>query len=190
MNPIAAAAGFFFWVLLVLANLSTAQEKPDSSPKNLTIATVNLNQIFTRVGYQEMAVLRAPPELKQRLREIAKEEAAAQKKILEVKDEGDMQKLQVELRVLGEKKRLFMQAFQALGRDTDQQRELKNFIQSKFGKKYPVILNGEAGSSFMNSYNVVFFRADTKDITDEVVAALQGEISGDPNPTEKSTAAE
>lgn len=159
--------------------LGVAQEKAASSSKPLTVASVNLSRISSQVGYQEMAILGAPEELKQKLREIAKEEKAAQSRILNVKDEGDMQKLQVELRVLGEKKRLFTQAFQTSGSGRNQQKQLKEYIESKFSEKYPIIFNGDSGNSFMNSYNMISFRAETKDITDEVVAALQKELSGE-----------
>ena len=90
-----------------------------------------------------------------------------------------MQKLQVELRVLGEKKRLFMQVFKTSGSGRNQQKQLKEFIQAKFSEKYPIILNGDSGNSFMNSSSMVSFRAETKDITDEVIAALQKELSGE-----------
>lgn len=156
-----------------------AEEKPPAASKPPIIASVNLSRISSQIGYQEMAILGAPAELKQRLREIAKEEKAAQGKILEVKDEGDMQKLQVELRVLGEKKRLFMQAFQTSSSGRNQQKDIKFFIQSKFSEKYPIILNGDSSNSFVNSYNVVSFQAETKDITEEVIAALQAEIRGE-----------
>lgn len=157
----------------------SAQEKPASPSQTPIIASVQMNRISSQIGHQEMAALGAPEELKQKLREIAKEEKAAQSKILSVKEEGDMQKLQVELRVLGEKKRLFMQAFQTSGSGRNQQKQLKEFIQAKFSEKYPIILNGDSGNSFMNSHSMVSFRAETKDITDEVIAALQKELNGD-----------
>ena len=173
-------------LLLLLATLSPslsllrAQETtapPSKAP--IIIASVQLNRISSQIGYPEIAVLGAPEELKLKLREITKEEKAAQSKILSVKEEGDMQKLQVELRVIAEKKRLFMQFFQTSGSGRNQQRQWKEFIQAKFSEKYPIILNGDFSNSFSNSSNMVSFRAETKDITDEVIAALQNELSGE-----------
>lgn len=170
---------FLGGIVLGLLSPVFAQEKPGIPSKVPVIASVNLNRVSSQIGYQELAILGAPAELKLRLREIAKEEKAAQSKILQVKDEGDMQKLQVELRVLGEKKRLFMQAFQTSSSGRNRQKDVKEFIQSKFSEKYPIILNGDSGNSFVNSYNMVSFRAETKDITEEVITALHAEISGE-----------
>ena len=168
--------GFLFTTLAPVPSPLSAQEKPNSPLQAPIIASVQLNRISSQIGYQEMAALGAPDELKQKLREISKEEKATQSKILSVKEEGDMQKLQVELRVLAEKKRLFMQAFQASGSGRGQQKVLKDFIQAKFSDKYPIILNGDSGNPLANSHNVVSFRAETKDITDEVIAAVEKEI--------------
>jgi Skp family chaperone for outer membrane proteins len=168
---------FLGWIVSGLLSPVFAQEKPGVPSRLPVIASVNLNRVSSQIGYQELAFLGAPAELKLRLREMAKEEKAAQSKILQVKDEGDMQKLQVELRVLGEKKRLFMQAFQTSSSGRDRQKNIKDFVHLKFSEKYPIIFNGGSDNPFVNVHNVISFRAETKDITEEVITALTSEIS-------------
>jgi Flp pilus assembly secretin CpaC len=136
---------------LVLTSV-VAQEK-SSTPSPFKVGKFSANQIQQEVGYENMGLLAANPEIRARFAEIQKDRSQLSSKIISIKSEGDMERLQVELRILENKKNLLTQALSSL-QYNDPTKALGEYVKMHWGDKFGLIYNSDNGS-FWQSFAII-----------------------------------
>lgn len=157
---------------LVLASV-VAQEK-SSTPAPFKVGKFSANQIQQEVGYENMGLLAANPEIRARFAEIQKERSQLSSKIISIKSEGDMEKLQVELRILESKKNLLTQALSSL-QDNDPTKALGEYVKKHWGDKFGLIYNSDSGS-FWQSYAIISANYVEEDLTMAIGEKIKREL--------------
>lgn len=152
-----------------------AQEKAvTTTASSFKIGKFSNNQIQQEIGYENIGLLTASPELRAKLAEIQNERSQLSAKIVSIKTEGDMEKLQVELRILENKKNLFTQALSSL-QDRDPSKAIDEYVKNHWGDKYALIYNSDNGS-FFQSFAIISANYTEEDLTKEIGKKIKKDL--------------
>lgn len=172
-------------LLVALATASAeAQEKPAAHTGiSFKVARFSANQVQQEIGYENVGLLTASAEVRAKLAEIQKERSQLSSKILSIKSDGDMEKLQVELRILENKKNLLTQALGTL-QNSDLSKTISDYVKKYWGEKYGLIYNADNGSTWQG-YGVIYANYTEDDLTGAIGEKIKkelllGEGSGNP----------
>jgi len=164
---------------LVLAP-GVAQEKSPASA-SFRVGKFSANQIQQEIGYENTGLLAASPEIRARFAEIQKERSQLSSKIISIKSEGDMEKLQVELRILDNKKNLLTQALTSL-QDNDPSKAIGEYVKKHWGDKFGLIYNSDSGS-FLQSYAIISANYAEEDLTTVIEEKIKKDLNLQTDPT-------
>jgi len=155
-----------------------AQEK--TNPASFRVGKFSANQVQQEVGYENIGLLTANPELRAKLAEIQKERRQLSSKIVSIKSEGDMEKLQVELRILENKKNLLTQALSTL-QDNDPAKTIGEYVKKRWGDKFGLIYNSDNGT-FWQSHAIISANYSEDDLTKEVGEKIKKDLTLEEDP--------
>ena len=150
-----------------------AQEKSTSA--SFRVGKFSGNQVQQEIGYENIGLLTASPELRAKLAEIQKERSQLSSKIVSIKSEGDMEKLQVELRILENKKNLLTQALSSL-QDNDPAKTIGEYVKKYWGDKFGLIYNSDNGS-FWQAHVIISANYYEEDLTREIGEKIKKDLA-------------
>lgn len=160
---------------LTLVSLGAQDKASHSTPASFRVGKFSGNQIQQEVGYENIGLLTASPELRAKLAEIQKERSQLSSKIVSIKSEGDMEKLQVELRILENKKNLLTQALNSL-QDRDPAKAIGEYVKKHWGDKFGLIYNSDNGS-FWQPYAIISAHYSEEDLTKEIGEKIKKDLA-------------
>ena len=161
-------------VLVVnLATLSVAWGADAGRP---TVATVNLDLVYSQVGYDSLPFSSVDPETKATLAKISADRAKLQQELLKANDELALRKINESLQFLRSKQEAIRNSMTRVRNGGgDYRQSLSRFIKDHFGKKYPIII--QAGGGYDWKRTAIQFEAQEEDITDQVIEVFMKELN-------------
>ena len=166
---------------LAMASVNAQEKTTPSDRTSFKVGKFSGNQVQQEVGDENIRLLAANPELRARLAEIQKERSQLSSKIVSIKSEGDMEKLQVELRILENKKNLLTQALSSL-HDNDSSKTISEYVKKYWGDKFGFIYNSDNGS-FLQSYAIISSNYSEEDLTKEIGEKIKKYLSPQEDPS-------
>jgi len=159
---------------LAMASVNAQEKTTPLDRTSFKVGKFSNNQVQQEIGYENIGLLTARPELRVKLAEIQNERSQLSAKIVSIKTEGDMQKLQVELRILENKKNLFTQALSSL-QDRDPSKAIDEYVKNHWGDKYALIYNSDNGS-FSQSFTIISANYTEEDLTKEIGKKIKKDL--------------
>jgi len=92
-----------------------------------------------------------------------------------------MEKLQVELRILDNKKNLLTQALTSL-QDNDPSKAIGEYVKKHWGDKFGLIYNSDSGS-FLQSYAIISANYAEEDLTTVIEEKIKKDLNLQTDPT-------
>lgn len=158
-----------------MASIQAQEKTTPPTTASFKVGKFSGNQVQQEIGYENMGLLAASPEIRARFAEIQKERSQLSSKIISVKNDGDMEKLQVELRILENKKSLLTQALNSL-QDNDPSKAIGAYVKKHWGDKFGLIYNADNGSIWQ-AYAIVSANYSEEDLTRAIGEKIKKDLN-------------
>lgn len=135
------------------------------------IAYVNIGQVVQRVGYDQLYLIGADPQVRKELEKLAKQKDELTKKLIAAQDQASLKEVTEQIRLIETKRSMLARSMRG-NSSRDAQNWIKQFVAETYGKRYALIVTRRID----DDTHVIHQFGTIENLTDKVVQDVSAAV--------------